>query len=379
MANGYCPALLRTIEEVAGDNAPSRKLHNAGFLAMLQCCANSTVNAVNDGYDDSGHERPLTVSYRRRPTLDDVQEEDNCDINRIPTKLEWNIPALNFASSSFYLSDEELRKYCEDASRTRSIGSPPSTIAQEHYELFKETANIVMKKVNRDLVTEMATQFGENVQTGSATGKVINIDRDGDQLILDNGLIDMLRDFQENEICGEPCLVGGGLFSAYEMGRVAACCNAAGFDLSRIGIPRFFFDKDTQLIWGPNSVGAFAPGSVKMIERMMYKGFFNRPKNGSEFFTAPLPIADFGCADPCQVTEFDVQLKGIDCPTEVEGPNGPITVNRGWLVIVSKRYGLWVQPDDAYPAGDELENTNGTLKYFFSNTASGGSSYPYAG
>lgn len=376
MASGYCPALLRTIEEVAGDNAPSRKLHNAGFLAMLQCCQNSSVNPVNDAYDDFGHQRPLTVSYRQRPTLDDVQDEDNCDINRIPVKLEWNLPGLTFASSSFYLSDEELSKYCEDASRSRTIGAPPTQIAQEHYELFKETANIVMKKMNRDLVTDMATVFGENVTTGSATGKVLNISRDGDKFILDNGVIDMLRDFQENEICGEPCLVGGGLFSAYEMSRLAACCNAAGIDLSRIGIPRFFFDKDSQSIWGPDSVGAFAPGSVKLIERLKYKRFFARPKGASEFFTAALPIADFGCADPCQITEFDIQLKGIDCPTEVEGPNGTITVNRGWLVIVSKNYGLWVQPD-AYAAGDELSGTNGTLKYFFSNTTSDEPAYAY--
>lgn len=376
MANGYCPALLRTIEEVAGDNAPSRKLHNAGFLAMLQCCANSSVNPVNDAYDDFGHQRALTVSYRRRPTLDDVQEEDNCDINRIPVKLEWNLPGLTFASSSFYLSDDELSKYCEDASRARAIGSPPSQIAQEHYELFRETANIVMKKMNRDLVLDAATLFGENVTTGSATGKVLNISRDGDKFILDNGVVDMLRDFQENELCGDPCLVGGGLFSSYEIARLAACCNAAGIDLSKIGTPRFFFDKDTQSIWGPNSVGAFAPGSVKLIERLKYKRFFNREKGASEFFTAPLPIADFGCADPCQITEFDVQLRGIDCPTEVEGPDGPMTVGRGWQIIVSKNYALWVQPD-AYAAGDELSGTNGTLKYFFSNTTDDSGSYAY--
>src|SRR5688572_27007752 len=106
MASGYCPALLRTSEEVAGDNAPSKKLHNTGFMAMLQCCANSSVNPVNDAYDDFGHQRPLTVSYRQRPTIDQVQEEDNCDINRIPVKLEWNLPALAHASHSFYLSDE---------------------------------------------------------------------------------------------------------------------------------------------------------------------------------------------------------------------------------------------------------------------------------
>lgn len=378
MALGYCPALLKTIEEVAGDNAPSRKLHNTGFMAMLNCCQNSSVNPVNDAYDENGHQRALTVSYRQRPTLDDVSTEDDCDIDRIPAKAEWSLPGLTHVQSSFYLSDEEISKYCEEASRTRSIGTPPTQIMQEHYDLFKETANIVMKAVNRELVTDMATLFGDNVTTGSDTGKVLNIDKDGDKLILDNGIIDMLRDFQENEICGEPCLVGGGLFAAYEMSRVAACCNAAGLDLSRIGIPRFFFDKDTQSLWGTNTVGAFAPGSVKMIERLKYKrSFAGGPKGTSYFFTAPLPIAEFGCADPCQVTEFDVQLRYIDCPTEVNVGGSPQTLNRGWQVIVSKNVALWVQPQTAYASADELYGTNGTLKYFVSNNADGGGSYAY--
>ena len=91
------------------------------------------------------------------------------------------------------------------------------------------------------------------------------------------------------------------------------------------------------------------------------------------------PIAEFGCADPCQVTEFDVQLRYIDCPTEIDVAGEPQTVGRGWQVIVSKNVGLWVQPTTAYASGDELEGTNGTLKYFFSNNASGGASYAYSG
>ena len=50
MANGYCPALLRSIESIAGENAPSRKLHVAGFLAMTFCCQNSSVSPINDGF-----------------------------------------------------------------------------------------------------------------------------------------------------------------------------------------------------------------------------------------------------------------------------------------------------------------------------------------
>jgi hypothetical protein len=368
MALGYCPALLRTISEVAGQNDPSLKLHNAGFLSMLQCCQNSSVNPINDAYDENGHERTLTVSYRQRPTLDMVQEEDDCDINRIPAKAEWTLPSLVHLSTSHFLSDETIRKFCEDASRTRTVGTPPTRIMMEHYGLMIESANLVMKAVNRALVTEMATQFGLNTTIGSAAGKVINIERNGNQVILDNGILDMMRDFQENEICGDPCIVGGGIFSAYNMQRAAFCCNSAGVDLSRMGIPRFFFDKDTQDLWGENTIGAFAPGSVKLIDRLKYKRSFAGPGGTSFFFTIPLPINEFnGCADPCQVTEFDVQLKYYDCPTVTTVNGQETTVPRGWQVIVSKNVALWVQPRNGYAPGDELNSTNGTLKYFITN------------
>jgi hypothetical protein len=368
MALGYCPALLRTIGEVAGQNDPSLKLHNAGFLAMLQCCQNSSVNPINDGYDENGHSRPLTVSYRQRPTLAMVQEEDDCDINRIPAKAEWTLPALTHLSTSHYLSDETVRQYCEEASRERSVGTPPTRIMLEHYGLLLESANLIMKAANRRLVLDASTQFGLNTTIGSAAGKVINIERQGNQLILDNGIIDMMRDFQENEICGEPCIVGGGIFTAYNMQRASMCCNTAGVDLSRMGIPRFFFDKDTQDLWGTNTVGVFAPGSVKLIDRLKYKRSFAGPGGTSFFFTVPLPVSEFNnCADPCQVTEFDVQMKYYDCPTVTTVNGVTTTVPRGWQVIVSKNVGLWVQPRNGYAPGDELNSTNGTLKYFITN------------
>lgn len=378
MANGFCPALLTTIEAVAEQNAPSRKLSIAGFLAALFCCQNSTVSPVNSQFD-MGHYRTLTVKYRQRPTVSHVQDEDDCDINRIPAYAEWNIPSLGHKQSSFYLSDDTIQQYCRDASMTRAAGLPPTQVMMEIYSLILEHANVVLKAINQDLITDMATQFGENVTTGSSTGKVININEDGGKLILDNGIVDMLRDFQENEICGNPCIVGGGLFAAWNQAQVISCCNAAGLDYSRLGMPNFYFDKDSQTIWGQNTVGVFAPGSVKFIGRNKFEGSFAGQRGTSFFTTFPLPVNEFGCnLDEClSDLKFDLQLKYIDCPTEVTVNGTPTTVNRGWQAIISKDYALWVQPTSAYASGDDLEGTNGTLKYFFSNTSSTAASYAY--
>jgi hypothetical protein len=89
MATGYCPALLRQVTEVANGNSAVGKIHVAGFLKMLFCCQNSSVNPINDGFQDNSHRKTLTVAYRQRPTLSHVQDTDDCSINRIPVKAEW--------------------------------------------------------------------------------------------------------------------------------------------------------------------------------------------------------------------------------------------------------------------------------------------------
>jgi hypothetical protein len=283
---------------------------------------------------------------------------------------------MGFASSSFFLDDATLNQYCIDASRMTQFGG--TSVTQEVYDRIVETANIVMKAINVDLVGQMATKFGYNTTTHHPTGKVININQDGSKLILDNGIIDMMRDIQENEICGDPCFVGGGLWEAWNQAKIIACCNSAGQDISKINSVTSFFDKDTQSLWGPNTVGVFAPGSVKFIGRNAYLGAGAGFKGGSYFGTFALPVQEFGCnLDNClRDLIFDVQLKYIDCPQNININGVSTAVGRGWQVFISKRYAMWVQPLNGYASDDSLANTNGTLKYYITNNA-GADTPPY--
>jgi len=371
---GFCPAIMYHIEQIAEQNAPARKMHVAGFLAMLFCCQNSSVSPISDNYQ-GGHSRALTITYRRRPVLTDVGDEDNCDINTQPGRLEWNVPALMHRQYSFHISDNLIRQYCIDASNMRTTGAPPSAVMNEVLELIIEGANILLKSINRALVTAAATEFGVNTTTGSATGKVININRNGTDFALDDGIVEMMTDIVENEICGTPCLVGGGNFHAFTKAQALACCNQAGLNLSESAIPPFFFDKDTQTIWGNNTVGLFAPGSVKFISRNRYIGLGWSGQRGTSFFsTLPLPVNEFGCADDClRDLVLDMQIRYNDCPVETDGG----TIDRGTQVILSKQFALWAQPDNAFQVGDELYGTNGILKYFISNTTYNGGAYAY--
>lgn len=377
MPQGFCPDLLYHINEIAGENAPGRKMHIAGYLAMLLCCANSSVSPLNDPYDQ-GHTRGLRIKYRRRALKSDVQTEDNCDINTQPGYLEWVLPQLLHRQISFHIADDLIRQYCEDASRMRTTGAPPTQVMNEVFDLIVDHANALMASINEALVIQQATEFGVNTTTGSSTGKFINISRNGQDFALDDGVVEMMQDIIENQICGEPCIVGGGIYSNFNQARMLACCNAAGLNLGATGIPRFFFDKDTQSIWGQNTIGVFAPGSVKFISRNKYVGPAWAGQRGNSFFTTlPLPVDEFGCADDClRDLVFDMQLRYFDCPTELEG--GEI-VPRGWQAILSKDFSGWTMPDDAYQPGDELEGTNGTLKYFISNNNYSGGAYAYPG
>lgn len=371
MANGYCPALLRHVKDVANGNSSGGKIHVAGFLKMLFCCQNSSVNPINDGFQSNSHRKTLTVEYRQRPTDQHVQDTDDCEVNRIPVKLEWTLPNLLHKQTSFFLSDEEIKKYCDDASRTVNVGLPATAMMAEHFDLFVEHANILLKAINDEMVTEMSTQFGKNLTIQSTLGKVININRNGQTLNLNDGVIEMLQDLRENEICDDPCMVGGGLFSAYDMVKLTQGISQAGIDASRLPLPFFWYDRSTQNVWGQDTVGVFAKGSVKFMTYNKYLGAFAGQKGNSIFFTVPFPVNEFtGCVDMLQCLRdlrLDVQMKYIDCPTEITVGGQAVTVNRGWQVILSKEFQLWVHPATEYADGDPLDGSNGTLLYYVTN------------
>jgi hypothetical protein len=250
---------------------------------------------------------------------------------------------------------------------------PATAMMAEHYDLFIEHANILLKAVNDELVAEMATKFGKNITIQSSLGKVININRNGQTLNLNDGVISLLQDLRDNEICDDPCVVGGGLFSAYDMVKLAQGITQAGIDASRLPLPFFWYDRSTQDVWGQDTIGVFAKGSAKFMSYNKYLGAFAGQKGNSIFFTVPFPVNEFtGCTDMLQCLRdlrIDVQMKYIDCPTVIEVGGEQVTVNRGWQVILSKEFQLWVHPDDTneYAAGDPLYGTNGTLLYYVTN------------
>lgn len=366
MANGFCPSLLRHINDVANDNAPGRKLHVAGFTAMALCCQNSTVSVLNDRVSN-GQNRPLTVKYTQRPLISAVQTDAGCDNDLTPGYSETTLPGWTHRQLSFHIPDDTMRQYCIDAVAMRSIGGA-TNVMQEVYERILETANALLGSMNRALVASMSTEFGTNVTTGSYGGSLININEDGSKYILDNGVVQMLTDLEVNQICGEVCAVGSGIYHNYMVARSMTGLNAGGMNQAGGPVPAWNYDKDTASLWGPNSIGVFAKGSLALLTYDQYVGPYSGQRGQSYFTNFTLPTNEFACAPDClDRLSFDLQLRYNDC-----AENG---LQPGWQAIVSKKFALWVQPDTLYQTGDPLAGSNGTLKYWFDNSTYTGASY----
>lgn len=372
MANGYCTPILQHIEAVAGTN-PAKKLSPLGFTQMLLCCQDGSVTPLNDGYQ-AGHQRTVNVKYRKRPLESSVSSTPNaCDVAVTPSYSEFTIPNLIHRSYSVYIPDTLIRQYCKEASEFvkldsngNSVMSKQSSVMQEVYDMLIEGGGALLKSMNKALVTQMSTAFGKNVQTGATTAKEIEfkLGTTGMQ----DALIQLISDWRENEFCDDVCMVGSGDFANFDLiKQIMGGINAQGIDQARLAnlIPKVWFDKDARAIWGDSNVGVFEKGSLALITRNMYEGNFARPLANSNFFSMALPVNEYNCPQEClDKLIFDVQVREIDCPTEMTiNGTANTTVEKGVQIVLSKNFALFTKPTNLYENADELYGTNGTLRY----------------
>jgi hypothetical protein len=100
---------------------------------------------------------------------------------------------------------------------------------------------------------------------------------------------------------------------------------------------------------------------------MRYTGFKAGVKPGaSQFFVIELPMQMGNDVIP---VKFDVQLRYNDCDeTFTDAYYGtPLTLHKGYNLIISKTSGLFAIPADAYRATDPMVGNRGTLRYALSN------------
>ena len=121
----------------------------------------------------------------------------------------------------------------------------------------------------------------------------------------------------------------------------------------------------TNVNWGANYVGVFAKGTIGYIDIDRYVAWKTGRFGTSWFAQIQLPIES--SEGVVTMTNFNLQIIERDCPTEQYDGYNDTQVDRGYQVIISKRFGLFQQPTDAFQAGDRLNGNNGSLRYTLTN------------
>lgn len=351
---GLVQALLINIRLLTALNDPQYKVTPVGFLQML--LENPvTAKISNEKQIREGMERELKIRYMQRGLESEIEDDDNCDTSITPTWLESSIGRPLFAKAGIFISDEEMRKYQDEATKTIAAGANIQVpLMAALYETIMVKCNGLIQNINSKLLTAQAAKWGANVAYGDANAHSLNF---GDKLVMNDGLVKLMLDAQGNEINGELILVGNGIVNAYQVLQG----QKSGLDQYGFGKANFKLYNDIGSVskWGLNHFGAFAQGLVGLVDFNKNVGPYAGEKGGSVFFTLPVPVQLSG--GNLSTLVFDCQLKYQDCPVFNEA-NEKIA-DRGWKLILSKSFGLWNAPTDMFAATDRLNGFNGSLHY----------------
>lgn len=373
MALGFAPYLLFQSKAVFDGIAPSTKITPVGYTRML--LDNSKPNIVSTGIDDgSGHIRNVTIKYRTRLPKGKSGTTDNCEIDARPAYSETNITATMFRKYAVLLEDDTIAKYEAEASKLMNPGKTALTgvspLMQEQWDVIMETINGLMQDINDDLVTKQVANFGKNQTTGLASAKTVNFPLSTTTNNLSQGMTMVMSDARLNEMNIENAfIVGSGLIDAYYIQQAAVATAQNGLNPYKLALPKYYNDFDCAGAWGANQFGIFERNAVQLIDINRYVGFKAGMKGGDFFGTLTVPVMD--AQGNVSSFTFDIQLTYIKCPTSlvVANENGgdPVTVNRGWALIISKSFDSFNIPTDAYDSTDRLTGNNGTLRYSATN------------
>jgi len=349
---GFVQALLINIGILAGLDNPQYKITPVGFMQML--LENPTTAKISNAKDImDGKERELKVRYAQRGLESDVSSVDDCETPVTLSYQEATIGRPLFSKLGIFISDDDMRKYQDDAQKTLAAGTPANALMVPLYEALLVKVNGIIQKMNYNLLAAQTTKWGKNALTGATTAQTVTF---ANTISQTDGIVKLLTDYQFNEGSETPVIVGNGIVNNYNIAqKLKTAADQFGFGSNQTF--KFYNDIRSTTAWGANHFGVFTPGMVGFVDFNKNVGAYAGLKGGSYFFTIPVPVQ---LADG-QLTAltFDCQLKYQDCPVTV----GETTTPRGWHLIVSKSYGLFNAPSDMYAATDRLTGVNGSFHY----------------
>lgn len=347
---GQAQAILKNLNAVAKSNDPQLKITPVGFLKMLlENGAGAEISNVDELR--KGQNATIKVRYMQRSIESDASTTDDCETTITPSWNETTIGHGLFHKIGIYIDDDDMRLLTSDAATKGANGLPKAML-----ETIFVKINGLLQAIDSSLVSAQASTFGKNAAYPSdAAGTAHNL-AFGEKMDINDGLVKLRHDMSANEVSGPLLVCGNGRIVSYDIyNRYKTGADAQGMGSLPMNV---YEDFKTASSWGANQFGVFEKGSVGFVDWLKNVGNYAGEKGGSVFFTLPMPIT---LSDGTVVTmTFDAQLKYADCPTWAEGEK---TADRGWHLIISKSYGLFNIPNDAYNASDRLAGVRGSFLY----------------
>jgi len=371
MALGYCEAIVAHLKNIDPQNYAGSKVTQQGFLNMLMA-QKPTYSLINDPYLN-GHRREQRIKYKVRSTEAQVTTSETCGPDLVPAYRETTVVLGDYAQIAIHMTDDTIRQYCVDASNMVSLGTPPTPLMAEHLDSILNALNGLYAKMETVLTTKMALNFGKNARTGSTATTNVNFNLNGATQNFQEGLTRILADAEINEICGTPIFVGAGNIHSFAVNKMANAYGLNQYGLDQAALAdamgfQFYLSQKTQSTWGSNQFGVFAPGSVQLVENQKYVNSYAQDLGTVKMFTMVDPRVQCWTPNGLQNVTWDVKMIYNACAeTKSGGYLSSATYGQGWEFIISKNYGLYVDPNDMYDGADVINGQNGTLRYTAQN------------
>lgn len=349
---GFASAIIYNISVIAGLNDPQLKISPVGFLRML-LENNALTQVLNAEELQQGQARDIKVRYQQRGLESEVSDRDDCDTNITPEWKESNIGAPLFNKIGIFISDDQMRKYELAATNPTALGKDAVNVSRSMYETILTHIGALLGKIDSNLVAAQATKWGTNAAYGTADAQNIAL---GTKADMEDGLVKLQLDAETNEVYGDLLICGNGRVRAFDLyNKLKNGFDASGFGALSLNA---YSDPKTVAGWGKDHFGVFAKGTVGFVDVNKNVGVYAGEKGDSVFFQIPMPAMVNGVVVPIS---FDCQLKYETCPQY--NAEGVKIADRGYKLIISKTYGLFNQPSDAYKDGDPLAGVNGSFHY----------------
>lgn len=283
---GICDASIVALQNAMPSQA--NKITAAGMLKALSSPTNRTTIEVlspqKEGHTSSkfnaatGKYIPTIRLRWYQPQVSESDDERSCNADTHEQHTEEDFALNLYRQRSFYLPVDRMQALCESANAVASSGSNGIRFNMDNTPVMNELANIMwshlrplVRDINADLFDKVITKIGTNVRTGLKTASNIPVFNATGTAFRFDGWTQVLDDFANNELSGNPIIVGGSLFNRFAIALGQGGSSDGGFDYSKLNNPfEFHYDATADTKLGANGFLGIASEVAAFVQKVRF-------------------------------------------------------------------------------------------------------------